>query len=199
MGNGFLKTVYDVEGEDAVRALYDDWSASYDAEITENGYATPARCAAALTACGLPKNAAILDMGCGTGLSGLAMAEHGFTHIDGTDLSPGMLDKARARGVYKKLCLSADLPTASYDAVAAVGVIGPGAAPVSLFETCTAHLRPGGLFVLSLNDHALEHPEYPARIQAALDRAEVVDRFQERGPHLPGINVQSTVYVLEKT
>lgn len=199
MSKRFLKSVYDVEGEDAVRALYDDWSESYDAEISENGYATPARCAAALKACGLAPDAAILDMGCGTGLSGVAMAQMGFTRIDGADLSPGMLDKARARGVHRQLSLSSDLPQIPYDAVAAVGAIGPGAAPISLFETCLGYLRKGGLFVLSLNDHALEQADYPDRLTRALDQGEVLPRFQERGDHLPGINVKSTVYVYEKT
>jgi len=199
MSDGFLKKVYDVEGEDAVRALYDDWSESYDAEIAENGYATPARCAEALVRCGLPRDAAILDMGCGTGLSGVAFAQVGFTTLDGTDLSPGMLDKARGRNVYRDLCLTADLPEERYDAVAAVGVIGPGAAPVTLFDNCLDHLIPGGLFVLSLNDHALDVAEFPARITRAIAERQVLSRFEERGPHLPGIGVKSTVYVLEKT
>ena len=84
-------------------------------------------------------------MGCGTGLSGAALAEAGFTTIDGSDLSPGMLDKARALGVYRDLWLPDDLPDRRYDAVAAVGVIGPGAAPLDLFDTCLEpSSRPAG-------------------------------------------------------
>lgn len=199
MTQDFLKKVYEVSGDDALRDLYDDWAATYDSETGANGYATPGRCAAALRHAGLAPDAEILDIGCGTGLSGAALAEAGFTTIDGSDLSPGMLDKARALGVYRDLWLPDDLPDRRYDAVAAVGVIGPGAAPLDLFDTCLAHLRPGGLFVFSFNDHALDLPEFPARVARAVEAGEALSRFEEHGPHLPGMNLKSTVYVLEKT
>lgn len=198
MAAGFLKSVYDLDGEDAVRDYYDDWAASYDAEIAQNGYATPRRCAEALAASGLAKDAPILDMGCGTGLSGLALRAQGFTVIDGCDLSPGMLARAGKRGVYRALHLSGDLPGGGYAAVAAVGVIGPGAAPPELFDTCLGLIDPGGRFVFSFNDHALEDPAYPARLADALAADQVRLLFEERGDHLPGIAVKSVVYVLEK-
>lgn len=199
MTDGFLKKVYHLDGEDAVRDYYDDWSDSYDAEISENGYATPRRCAEALAACAPDPNAALLDMGCGTGLSGLAFRAAGFTTVDGADLSPGMIEKAEKRGAYRNLFMSPDLGGRVYDMVAAVGVIGPDAAPASLFDTCLAHLKTGGLFVFSFNDHALTVPEYPAVLAAARSRGAVITRFEEHGDHLPGINVKSTVYVLEKS
>ena len=198
MASGFLKTVYDLDGEDAVRHYYDDWAASYDSEIAENGYATPRRCAEALAATGLAKDAPILDMGCGTGLSGLALRAAGFTVIDGCDLSPGMLAGARKRGVYRALHLSGDQPDTGYAAVAAVGVIGPGAAPPELFDTCLELIGAGGRFVFSFNDHALEEPAYPAKLAEARTMDQVRVLFEERGDHLPGIGVKSVVYVLEK-
>ncbi|MFO7919392.1 MAG: methyltransferase domain-containing protein [Nioella sp.] len=199
MTQEFLKKVYEVSGDDALRDLYDEWADSYDAETGAHGYATPARCAEALRRCGLATDAEILDMGCGTGLSGAAFAEAGFTTVDGSDLSPGMLDKARALGVYRDLWLPDNLPDRRYDAVAAVGVIGPGAAPLDLFDSCLEHLAPGGLFVLSFNDHALNLPEFPARIARAVEAGVVLPRFEEHGPHLPGLDMKSTVYVLEHT
>lgn len=95
MTEKFLTKSYGKKSPGALRAHYDAWADSYDAEIAENGYATPARCAAALAATGLGRSAAILDLGCGTGLSGVALAAEGFTVIDGTDLSPGMLKRPR--------------------------------------------------------------------------------------------------------
>lgn len=198
MTDGFLKKVYNLDGEDAVRDYYDDWAASYDDEISENGYATPRRCAEALASCASDLSAPLLDMGCGTGLSGLAFRAAGFTAIDGTDLSPGMIERAEKRGAYRDLFMSSDLGGRVYDMVAAVGVIGPGAAPASLFDTCLSHLTTGGLFVFSFNDHALSIAEYPAVLAAARARGTVSTRFEEHGDHLPGINVKSTVYVIEK-
>ncbi len=199
MTDHFLKNVYTLDGEDAVRDYYDDWAASYDAELAQNRYATPGRCARALASTGLAKDAPILDMGCGTGLSGAAFAAEGFIRIDGCDLSPGMLAEAEARGLYRALHLPDDLPDTAYDGVAAVGVIGPGAGPPELFDTCLSHLKPGGRFVFSFNDHAFEDARYPARLEAALDSGAVRTLFEERGDHLPAMGLASVVYVLEKT
>ncbi|QBY00451.1 methyltransferase domain-containing protein [Rhodophyticola sp. CCM32] len=199
MSDGYLKDVYDLDGPGAVRSYYDKWARTYDAEVGENGYATPARCAAALKATGLPLTAPILDMGCGTGLSGVALAAQGFATLDGCDLSPEMLEQARAVGVYRDLFPADAVPPHPYAAIAAVGVIGPGAAPPDLFDTCLALLDPGGRLVFSFNDHALDIPDYPAKLQTARDSGAVRLLFEEHGDHLPGIGIKSTVYVLEKT
>src|ERR1700761_6082789 len=46
---------------------------------------------------------AVADLGCGTGRTGSWLARRGVGEIDGVDLSPGMLQAARARGVYRSL------------------------------------------------------------------------------------------------
>ena len=51
----------------------------------------------------IAKDAAILDMGWGTGLIGVKLAEKGYTNIDGVDASPGILDVARQKNIYKNL------------------------------------------------------------------------------------------------
>jgi predicted TPR repeat methyltransferase len=198
MAEKFLKSVYGLDGQPAVRDYYDRWAKTYDAEVSENGYATPARCAAALKAAGVAPDATLLDMGCGTGLSGVAFAAAGFTTIDGCDLSPGMLDEARARGLYRALHLADEMPAETYDAVAAVGVIGAGAGPPELLDTCLKHLKPRGHLVFSFNDHALATPEFPARLEAVTARGEARILSQEHGDHLPAMSINSTVYVLEK-
>ncbi|MFW5642111.1 MAG: class I SAM-dependent DNA methyltransferase [Roseicyclus sp.] len=198
MTERFQKGVYGLDVQPAVRDYYDRWAKTYDAELTESGYATPARCAAALRAAGVAQDAELLDMGCGTGLSGLAFAAEGFTNIDGCDLSSGMLAEARGRGLYRALHLAEEMPETTYDAVAAVGVIGAGAGPPELLDTCLSHLKSGGHFVFSFNDHALAVPEYPARLAhiTASGAARIVHR--ERGDHIPAMDIKSVVYTLEK-
>jgi predicted TPR repeat methyltransferase len=199
MAEKFLKGVYALDTEPDVRDYYDRWAKTYDAELAENRYATPGRCAAALSAAAVAPDAALLDMGCGTGLSGAAFAAAGFTTIDGCDLSEGMLAEARARGLYRALYLADALPReALYDAVAAVGVIGAGAGPPELLDTCLRHLRSGGHFVFSFNDHALAVPEYPARLDAVTEGGQARIVYREHGDHLPEMGISSTVYVLEK-
>src|SRR3954452_16948352 len=59
------------------------------------------------------------DLGCGTGRTGAWLRERGVACIDGVDLTPEMLDVARAREVYASL-VEADvadtgLDTGAYD------------------------------------------------------------------------------------
>ena len=51
---------------------------------------------------GMP-NLTIVDAGCGTGLIGVELARHGYRTIDGVDLSPAMVERARQRNVYRDL------------------------------------------------------------------------------------------------
>ena len=201
---GFLDKVYAARDAAGTRALYDAWAATYEAEIAANGYATPARCAAALAAAMTDPGAPVLDFGCGTGLSGLALKLNGINTLDGVDLSADMLEQARAKGIYHHLAqveAGAPLPHApgTYAAIAAIGVIGSGAAPVSVFDTLMEGLAPGGLVVLSFNDHALEDPAHEGKLDDWTTSGRAVLKFREHGPHLPGIGLNSTVYVLEKT
>ncbi len=203
MTKGFLETIYDDLTPENAPRLYDDWAASYDAEVGENGYATPGRVATALAAHVDDQVAPVLDYGCGTGLSGHALRTAGFTVIDGMDPSAEMVRLAREKGIYRDLAtLDIDDPAPvgkdAYPAIVAVGVIGPGAGPTSIFDILIAALPPSGLLSFSLNDHALADPAYEATLARWLDAGTVRLIFKEHGPHLPGKNIKSTVYIIEK-
>ena len=203
MTQGFLSKSYGKTTSASVRAQYDEWAASYNTEIAENGYATPRRCADALAQFVDDKTAPILDFGCGTGLSGLALKLAGFEMIDGLDLSADMLKVAKTTGTYRNLELielNAALPTPDvpYANIAAIGVIGAGAAPISVFHLLMHALPNGGKLVFSLNDHALDDPKNEATIAEWIDKGAGQLLFKEHGDHLPGISLKSNVYVVEK-
>ena len=200
---GFLDKAYGARDAAGTRQLYDDWAASYDAEVGEHGYATPGRCGAALAANMPDLTKPILDFGCGTGLSGLALRLAGFSTIDGLDLSADMLAVAQSKNLYRKLHqieAGTTLPHApgDYSAIAAIGVIGAGAAPISVFDTMMNGLAPGGRLVFSFNDHALQKPENEDKVQGYLDSDRARMLFKEYGDHLPGFGLKSNVYVIEK-
>lgn len=203
MTRKFLDNVYDHIGRGVVD-FYDDWAATYEAEVAENGYVTPGRCARALARHLKQPDAPILDIGCGTGLSGLALRAEGFSTIDGIDLSAEMLEQARAKGIYRTLTqveAEAPLPVqpGDYQAIAAIGVIGPGAAPLTLFDTLAGLLARGGFMTFSYNDRALEDPAYEARLNDYVDLGALRLLHRDHGPHLPARNINSMVYVVEKT
>jgi predicted TPR repeat methyltransferase len=99
----------------------------------------------------------ILDLGCGTGLCGVLFRPLAGK-MTGVDLSPAMIAKAEARGIYERLH-TGDLVAAmrdcgdSFDLILAgdtfvyVGDLG------AVFDAAAEALRPGGLFVFSLERH----------------------------------------------
>ncbi len=201
----FLDRAYDLDSRDAVREFYDEWSKTYDSNIVDdNGYVTPRRCAEALARRSRPEGV-VLDIGCGTGLSGLALHEAGFQKIDGFDLSPDMLAKAAEKQVYRDLKIAditQKLPYAdeSYAALNACGVFGQQHTPPSGFADMLTLLKPGHCFVFSLNDHAYENDDhaYPKAVDAAAESGAIDILEKEYGDHLPGIDLRAWVYVVRK-
>jgi len=203
MPDKFLDKAYDLTSPEETQVLYDAWAASYDAEVGENGYATPGRTAKLLARHLQDSDAPILDYGCGTGLSGLALKLAGFRVIDGMDPSSEMLDGARKKGAYRKLKEidvedSAPIPQDTYRAIAAIGVIGTGAAPVETFDILMKALPAGGLLAFSYNDHALSDPIYEGKLNEWLDCGAARLLAREYGPHLPGRDINANVYIVEK-
>lgn len=204
MTERFLDKVYSLGDNNTASALYTDWAATYDDEVTAAGYVTPRRSAEALAAHVSDMTAPILDMGCGTGLSGHALSAAGFTTIDGVDLSDAMMTQARAREVYRDLILTdvADplpFPTGTHTNVAAIGLFSPSHAPASTIDLVMRYLPRGGYFVFSLNDHALADHSYEGAVLNWVDCGAAHVIFKEHGPHLPAENLNATVYVLQKS
>lgn len=204
----YLDKAYQLDDLESTRAFYSDWAETYDAEIRANGYATPDRCATALAGAVTDLTAPVLDIGCGTGLSGIALRAAAFTSVDGTDLSQEMIDIATHRegpdgDIYRELFLGLardPLPIGpgQYSHAAAIGVFSPGHAPPETVDTVLGFLPAGGCFVFSMNDHALEDSAYASKIEQVISDGQAEQVFREHGPHLPGIGLESTVIVLRK-
>ncbi|NOD75460.1 MULTISPECIES: class I SAM-dependent methyltransferase [unclassified Ruegeria] len=203
MTDKFLDSTYSLDTPQETESHYKNWAATYDKEIEDHGYVTPTRVAAALWSAHPHPETQILDFGCGTGLSGQALRAVGFELIDGMDPTPKMLEEAKAKGVYRALTgfditKPAPLKRGAYSVITAIGVIGQGAAPAETIDVLMHALPKRGLFAFSLNDHALADHTYTCRITDWVDMGAARLLFREHGPHLPGINLNSDVYVLEK-
>jgi predicted TPR repeat methyltransferase len=181
--------------------IYADWADSYDAEVTGRGYHTPDRLSAALVKFA-PYDTPILDFGCGTGIGGAALIRAGFQTIDGTDITKEMLNKAQARGIYRKSWNSTptDMGFAKgdYSIIFAVGVISLGAAPAEALRPLVEKLVPDGLLALSFNDPTISDQSYIDALAAICDAGMVEVIFREHGPHLDDVHMGSDVIILRR-
>ncbi len=195
------KNLWTLRSPEETRAMYADWAETYEGEIAET-YKTPERLSKALAGVIADKTRSVLDFGCGTGLSGMALAAEGFTTIDGTDITPEMLEKAREKPAYRTLWLSElgdVIPTDHYEIIAAIGVVSLGAAPPDTHDMLLSALPKGGIYAFSYNDPTLEDAAYMGKLKALTDAGTIKILLEDYGPHLLSKNMNSSVYIVEKT
>jgi len=140
-----------------VSKLFDKYADRFDQHLVEIlEYRTPQALNDAIRrALGdRPGRLDVIDLGCGTGLCGPLLRDLARTLV-GVDLSPKMIEKARARNVYDSLTV-ADIvtalstPGASYDLVIAADVFVYIGELTPIFEVCATVLNPCGLFAFSV-------------------------------------------------
>jgi predicted TPR repeat methyltransferase len=141
-----------------VRHLFDQFSARYDDVMLGELSYRAHLILRGLADLVLVKRRAldVLDLGCGTGLTGAVFC--GIARrLDGVDLSPLMIERARARGIYRHLVV-ADLEAAlaedgpSYDLILAADTLVYIGDLGSAFRGAQRRLRPAG-FLLCTVEH----------------------------------------------
>ena len=139
-----------------VAALFDVYAPSFDDSLRGFlAYRAPERLMDAVrSVLGGRRELDVLDLGCGTGLAGPLLRPFA-RRLEGIDLSTGMLDRARERGVYDTLRageITAELAasTASHDLIVAVDVLVYFGALEPLFQYVAQRLAPGGLFAFTV-------------------------------------------------
>ncbi|HUN67320.1 MAG TPA: tetratricopeptide repeat protein [Burkholderiales bacterium] len=141
-----------------------------------------------------PGPASVIDLGCGTGLVGVALAAAG-AQIIGVDLSPRMLEIAATRRVYARLEqgelveVLARTPAESVRAVLAADVFIYVGDLAAVFASVARALAPGGAFALSvegleLGDYRLQpsgrYAHSPAYLRALAAQSGLMERRLER-------------------
>ena len=146
---------------------HDSWAITYEEEVGAVHYQAPELLAQ--TALELTDSGLFLDLGCGTGLVGEAImnCQKETVKIDGSDLSPAMLELAKQKGIYRLLtcCNVFDLPygDATYDLVISAGVFAgnedyrkAGCANSQALSSAIRVLKPSGYFVFSVSSRVWE-------------------------------------------
>jgi len=147
-----------------VQNIFDAYADKFDAHLQQElKYEAPGQLAALVTR-HLPTSEekwSVLDLGCGTGLVGLAIAPFA-RQLVGVDLSAKMLEKTRARNLYQRL-EHADLLTMmrgeiaeGYDAIFAADVFPYMGKLDEISVEIKRLLSPGGVFAFTVE--ALAEP-----------------------------------------
>lgn len=141
-----------------VSATFDNFAPTFDAHLRELQYDVPRRLAAVVLR-RVPCPSDILDLGCGTGQVGVALAEYRH-RLTGVDLSEKMLAQARGRNLYAQLHLCEvhafmrNAAAASFDVACAADVFIYIGALEQLFAEIARVLRTGGWFAFSTEECA---------------------------------------------
>lgn len=157
--------------DDYVRSAFDMFAPSFEATLAKLDYRAP-QALDALLARALPLPAplgAILDAGCGTGLAAPMLRPRAM-RLDGVDLSPAMVERARVRALYDELRvgeLTADLAAhaGAYDLIVAADVLCYFGDLAEVLGACAVALKPGGALAFSLERLTDEGPGETWRVR----------------------------------
>lgn len=132
-----------------VREGYGEWARTYEQTVLDE---MDLRLLARLRDVDWAAARDVLDLACGTGRIGAWLRTRTSAAIDGVDLTPGMLEKARARGIYRSLgeadVRETGLPAAHYD-IATMSLADEHVPALDdVYREAARVLRPGGTFVL---------------------------------------------------
>ena len=156
-GVRLLHRAYSLGAPDTHIDFYRDFAELYDSTYAASlGYIYPLGIASVLSGQQRPQGA-ILDIGCGTGLVATAIRKvDPSAVIDGVDISPDMLGKARAKGEYRDL-VAADLTAdcshiaTDYAAIVSAGTFTFGHLGPELIPDMVGLCRPGAVAALGVN------------------------------------------------
>lgn len=149
--------------DEYVRSLFDSYASGFEQSLISLGYRVPGLILRALER-HLPGFAEggtisdVLDLGCGTGLIGVILHDRLQGRLKGVDLSQGMVDQARAKGIYTELEVAEltaylENEAETWRVAIAADVFCYFGDLASTVANVRRVLQPGGLFIFSVERH----------------------------------------------
>ena len=181
-----LNDAYGVETPDDNRELYRRWASSFDDGFAaSHGYVYDDNVAKGLADRSPDWSQPILDVGCGTGLVGLALSKVGAQTLDGIDLSPEMLEFAKAKRVddqplYRDL-FEADLTQpitlspGTYGSLVSAGTFTHGHLGPEPITRLVELIAPGGTGVIGVNSDHYASAGFEATINGLVEGGTITD------------------------
>ena len=200
----FLRDAYALESQADTQAFYARWAEEYDAQLQRGlHYVAPREIAETLARHLDDRQAPILDVGCGTGLTCACLEDLGFTTIDGLDFSSAMLAVARGKGIYRRLVeadLLATLPLedAAYAALVSTGTFTVGHVGPEPLDELLRVLAPEGLLVCTVHEKVWESHGFAAAFGALEGAGRVRSVEQRNGCFFAGAEAAARYCVYRK-
>lgn len=177
-----LERAYALDSDEKSRALYRDWAETYDETMLKGlNYLSPGKVADLLAAHLPNRQAAVLDIGCGTGLAAQGLADHGFRVIDGLDVSPEMMQVAARRGIFRNF-ITADLnqplaiADATYDGASCSGTFTHGHVDARCLDEVFRILKPGAPFAFTVKLEVWQPLGFEGKLAALVAQGRIVQR-----------------------
>ncbi len=172
--NSLLDVAYSVQTPDDSRDLYRRWASTYDKDFIEaSGYVYHENVIHLFLDAGGAAGGAIADVGCGTGVVGVALGDLGVANVDGLDISPEMLAVASSKKTvhgepaYRKL-VEADLTVGvpvedhAYYGIISTGVFTHGHLGPSALGEIIRIAAPTALCAIGINEQFYEEHRFDA-------------------------------------
>jgi ubiquinone/menaquinone biosynthesis C-methylase UbiE len=131
----------------------------------------------------LPQNAALLDVGCGTGRSERVLRQHADIHWHGIDPSPGLISKAESIARARILQAPAEhipYPDASFDIILSLTSLQNFEDPAQGLDEMERVAKPGALFLISFLKKSQKAPMLDALIRGQFAVAEHWEEAKDR-------------------
>jgi predicted TPR repeat methyltransferase len=185
-----------------VRTLFDQYAPKFEAALVDDlGYRGPSLLFKAVLAA---RHAArkpafferAIDLGCGTGLAASAFAKE-VDHFTGIDISPRMIEKARATGLYAELEVAdmleglLGMPDAGADLVLAADAMVYVADLLPVLKEVRRVLVAGGLLAFTVETHNADGVILGEGLRYAHAEAYVRSSLQSAGLALSQLERQS--------
>jgi predicted TPR repeat methyltransferase len=185
----WIDKVYRASDRDSLKATYDQWAESYDADMLLTGYLHYAVLMGLVCRHVPRKDAAILDAGVGTGALGSLLNVLGYNNLTGIDMSEGMLAKARDRKCYADLRQAVlgehlDFVDESFDAIISTGTFTEGHAPALAFDELVRMLETDGVMIFTIATIVWDEKGFKAKLDGFV-RAGVLKLVEVTQPYQP--------------
>jgi len=184
-----LDDAYSVKTPDDNRQLYAKWADTYETIfVATQKYRYPQAISEVFHNVITSANiSSVVDIGTGTGLTGMYLSSlRPNLIIDGVDISPEMLTKAREKkrldgsSVYQ-LLLEKDMskpavtPNSPYDALICSGTFTHGHLGPEALDNLIKLVRPDGWYVIGVNNEHFEAREFDKKLNQLIETNQIAD------------------------